>query len=123
MAKETVGLYAELQTANLEAMQEGQAYLTKRVSDMPEEMRNPADAYKKNMEELAASSAKVSKLVQSNAQAMLRSSEQYWLTAQKTGTGMQNTCTELHEKLTALYISDKQESPAGQSESGLGVEG
>lgn len=101
--KENVSLYAELQTANLEAMQEGQAYVMKRLSEMPQDMKNPSDAYKAGMDEWAASTEKVSKLVQSNTQAVMRSSEQYWLTAQRAGAGIKDTCTQLQEKLTALY--------------------
>ncbi len=103
VTKEGVSLCAELQTANLEAMQEGQAYMMKRMGDMPTEMTNSSDAYKKSMDEFASSVEKVNKLYQSNAQAMLRSSEQYWLTAQKTGTGIRDHYTQLQEKLTALY--------------------
>lgn len=86
--KEGVSICAELQTSNLEAAQEGQAYVVKRLSDMPQETKNPSDACKAGMDELATSAEKVNKLFQSNTQAVLRSSEQYWLTAQKTGTGI-----------------------------------
>jgi hypothetical protein len=75
----------------------------KRLSELPQDKKNPGDAYKASMDELATSTEKVSKLVQSNSQAVLRSSEQYWLTAQKTGTGIKDTCTQLQEKLTTLY--------------------
>jgi hypothetical protein len=102
-AKEGISLYAELQTANLEAMQEGQAYVMKRLSDLPQGMKNPSDTYKANLDDLAASTEKMSKLLQSNTQVVLRSSEHYWLTAQKTGTGIKDTWTQLQEKLTALY--------------------
>ncbi len=106
-AKEGVSLCAELQTANLEAVQAGQAYVTKCLSDIPQEVQNPGDAYKTGMDELASSAEKMNKLFQNNTQAVLRSSEQYWLTAQKTGTGIKDTYTELHEKLTSLYTPTK----------------
>lgn len=105
--KEGVSLCAELQTSNLEAIQEGQSYVMKRFSTLPQEVKNPGDAYKAGMDELATSAEKVNKLFQSNTQAVLRSSEQYWLTAQKTGTGIKDTYTQLHEKLTALYTPAK----------------
>ena len=107
VTKEGVSLYAELQTANLEAVQEGQTYVMKRLSEMPQEMKNPSDAFKTSMDELATSTEKVNKLFQSNTQAVLRSSEQYWLTAQKTGTEIKDTCTQMQEKLTALYTPAK----------------
>ena len=105
--KEGVSLYTELQTTNLEAIQEGQAYMMNRLSDMPQEMKNPSDGFKSSMDELATSAEKVNKLFQSNTQAVLRSSEQYWLTAQKTGTEMKDTYTQLQEKLTALCTPAK----------------
>ena len=107
VTKESVSLYTELQTANLEAIQEGQTYVMKRLSDMPQEMKNPSDAFKTSMDELATSTEKVNKLIQSNTQAMLRSNEQCWLTAQRTGTELKDTCTQMQEKLTALYTPAK----------------
>lgn len=101
--KESVSLYAELQTANLETLQESQAYLSQCLSDLPQEIKNPADAFKANMDEFATSAEKVNKLLQSNTQVVLRSSEQYWLTAQKTGTSVKDTYTQLQEKLTTIF--------------------
>jgi hypothetical protein len=102
-AKEGVSLYAELQAANVEALQEGQAYVMKRMSDLPEEIKHPQDACQKAMQEFGASAEKFSKLAQSNTHAAMRSAEQYWLTAQQAGNGIRNTYTQAFEKLTALY--------------------
>ncbi len=104
-AKESVSLYAELQSANVEALQEGQAYVMKRLSDMPEEMKNPQDACQKAMNEFGSSAEKFSKLVQSNTHAVMRSTEQYCLTAQQTGNGIKDTYTQAYGKLAALYTS------------------
>ncbi|ETW96814.1 MAG: hypothetical protein ETSY1_25140 [Candidatus Entotheonella factor] len=103
--KESVSLYAELQAANVEALQEGQAYIAKRISDMPAEMMNPKDACQKAMSEFGTSAEKFSKLVQSNTHAVIRSTEQYWLTAQKTGNSIRDTYSQAYEKLTTLYTS------------------
>jgi len=102
-AKENVSLYAELQSAHVEALQEGQAYVVKRLSDMPEDMKNPKDICQKAMQEFGSSAEKLSKLVQSNTHAIMRSTEQYWLTAQHTGSGIKDTYTQAYEKLAALY--------------------
>jgi hypothetical protein len=101
-AKEGVSLYAELQSANVEALQEGQAYLIKRMSNMSEEIQNPKEAYQKAMREFGNSAEKFHKLVQSNTHAVMRSTEQYWLTAQQTGNGIRDTYTQAYEKLATL---------------------
>ena len=102
-AKESVSLYAELQTANVEALQEGQAYVTKHMSDMPEKMKDPKEACQKAMQEFGSSAEKLSRLVQSNTHAVMRSTEQYWLTAQQAGNGIRDTYTQAYEKLAKLY--------------------
>lgn len=104
-AKESVSLYAELQSANAEALQESQTYVMKRISDMAEEIKNPQDAWQKTMSEFGSSAEKFGKLMQSNTQTIMRSTEQYWLTAQQTGTGIKDTYTQVYEKLTTLYKS------------------
>jgi hypothetical protein len=105
-AKEAMSLYAEVQTANIEAVQEGQTYAIQRLREMPEAAQNLRRLYQRNLQDFSGSAEKVWKLVQNNAQAMLRSSEQYWLTAQQTGHSIQNTYTQLYEQLTALYTPD-----------------
>lgn len=102
-AKEGVSLYAELQSANVEALQEGQAYVIKRISNMAEEMQNPKEAYQKAMSEFGNSAEKFHKLAQSNTHAITRSTEQYWLTAQQAANGMRDTYTQAYEKLATLY--------------------
>jgi hypothetical protein len=107
-AKEAMSLYAEVQAANIEAVQEGQTYAIQRLREVPEAVQNPRSLYQRNMQDFSSSAEKVCKLVQNNAQAVLRSSEQYWLTAQHTGHSIQNTYTQLYEKLTALYTPDAE---------------
>ena len=102
-AKEGVSLGAELHTANLEALQEGQAYVVKCLSTLPQEMKQPNEMYRKAMHELTESSENVTKLVQGNAQAIMRSSEHYWLMAQQTGNALKDTYAQWHEKVTGLY--------------------
>jgi hypothetical protein len=102
-AKENVSLYAELQSANVEALQEGQSYVMKYMGDMPEKMKDPKDTYQKAMHEFGNSAEKFNKLMQSNTHAIMRSAEQYWLTAQQTGNGIRDTYTQAYEKLASLY--------------------
>jgi hypothetical protein len=102
-AKEGMSLYAELQTANIEALQESHTYVMHRLRELPEAMKNPRETLHQNVQELSACAEKVSKLLQNNVQATLRSNEQAWLTARQTSHGIKDTYTQLYDKLTALY--------------------
>jgi hypothetical protein len=103
ITKENVSLYAELQTSSLEAFQEGNAYATRRLSTLPEDIRDPMGASQRVAGEFADSSAKIAKLFQGNAQAVWRSGEQCWLTTQQTGNAIQEHYTRLSDTLRALY--------------------
>jgi hypothetical protein len=105
LAKESVSLYAELQSHNIEVLQEGQSAVLRRLSELPEAAKDPASFYQKNLQEFAASGEKIFKLLQSNAQALMRSGEHYWIMSQQTGTKVQESCNELAEKLKALYTT------------------
>ncbi len=105
VAKEGMSLYAEVYATNVEAMQEGQTYTAQRLQEMPETMRNPGSMGQKFAEDFATTTGKVGKLAQNNAQAVLRSSEQYWLTAQHTGNGIKETYAQLYNKLASLYTT------------------
>ncbi len=100
-----MSLHAELQSANAEALQESQTCIMKRIGDMAEEIKNPQNAWQQAMSEFGSSAEKFGKLMQSNTQTIMRSTEQYWLTAQQTGTGIKDTYTQAYEKLTTLYKS------------------
>jgi hypothetical protein len=101
--KENVSLYAELQTSTLEAFQEGNAYVARRLSTLPEDIRDPMGASQRTAGEFADSSAKIAKLFQGNAQAVWRSGEQCWLTTQQTGNAIQDQYTRLSDALRTLY--------------------
>ena len=101
--KENVSLYAELQTSTLEAFQEGNAYVARRLSTLPEDIRDPMGASQRTAGEFADSSAKIAKLFQGNAQAVWRSGEQCWLTTQQTGNAIQDHYTRLSDALRTLY--------------------
>ena len=105
VAKESISLSAELQTSALEAVQEEHAYISRQLSRLPEALQNPAVYQQQSLPELVDRSEKVLKLLQNNAQAILRSSEQYWLTTRQTSSSIQTSCTQLADKLKALYTS------------------
>ena len=101
VAKEGISLYAELQASTLEVAQEGKTYMLQRLRELPEDLKDPVGSSQKHVQLLSASADKVVKLLQGNMQAMLRSGEQYWLTAQQTGNGIRTSYTQLYDKLTS----------------------
>lgn len=103
VSKEQVSLYAELQAVNLEAIQEGKSSLLRCLRTFPEDAMHPVGTYQKTMHECADSAAKITKLLQGNAQAVWRSGEQYWLTAQHTTQSIKTSYTQMCDKLTSLY--------------------
>ncbi len=105
VGKEHMSLYAEVYATNVEAMQEGQTYTAQRLQEMPETMRHPGGMGQKLAEDFATTTGKLGKLAQNNAQAVLRSSEQYWLTTQHTGTSIKDTYAQLYNKLASLYTT------------------
>jgi hypothetical protein len=105
LAKESVSLYAELQSHNIEVLQEGQSAVFRRLSELPEASKDPASFYQKSMQEYAASGEKIGKLLQSNAQALMRSGEHYWVMSQQTGAKVQESYSEFAEKLKTLYTT------------------
>lgn len=101
--KENVSLYAELQTSSLEAVQEGNAYTSRCLSTLPQDIREPLGHYQHTIGEFAERNAKVAKLFQNNVQAVWRSSEQSWLNTQQTGKAIQEHYSRLSNALTTLY--------------------
>jgi hypothetical protein len=103
VSKEQVSLYAELQAVALEVVQEGKSSMLQCLRTLPEKATNPVGTSQKTMHACADSAAKITKLLQGNAQAVLRSGEQYWITAQHTTQGIKTSYTQMYDKLTSLY--------------------
>ena len=102
-AKEGVRLYAEIQSAALEAVKEGQAYLLSRQDAMQDAPRDPLGAYQKGALESAESAQKTFRLLEGTAQAMTRSAERLQVTAEHVGQEIQATVTQLAGKVQSLY--------------------
>ena len=105
VAKEGISLAAELQTTTLEAVQEEHTYIARQLSRLPEALKDPRAYHHQSLHELVESSEKVLKLLQNNAQAILRSSEQYWITTGQANHSIQTSCTQFADKLKALDTS------------------
>lgn len=105
VARENVSLGAALQASNLEAWQEGQAYVFRRLSAFAAAPENPLHFSQSSLHESAASAEKSVKLLQGNTQAILSAIEQYWITARHTSSGIQASYAQLADKLQALYTS------------------
>src|SRR5512134_1186215 len=61
-AKEGVRLYAEIQSSAVEAVKEGQAYMLRRQSELPEAPRDPLSFYQKGVLESVESAQRTLKL-------------------------------------------------------------
>ena len=105
VAKEGMSLYAEVYSTNLEALQAGQTYVMQYLQGIPEAMQQPRGVEHTWVQPFMESAGKIGRLAQNNAQAVLRSSEQSWLTAQQTGHNVKETYTQLYNQLTALYTA------------------
>ncbi len=105
VAKEGMSLYAEVYAINIEALQAGQTYMVQHLHDLPKAMQQPYGMEHPCVQAFLESAGKVGRLAQNNTQAVLRSSEQSWLTAQQTGQRIQETYTQLYSTLTALYTA------------------
>jgi hypothetical protein len=103
VARENVSLGASLQASNIEAVQEGQAYVFRRLSALSAAPQHPLHYSQHSLHESAASAEKGLKLLQGNAQAILGAIEQYWITARQTSSGIQASYAQLADKLKALY--------------------
>ena len=102
-AREGVRLYAEIQSATLEAVKEGQAYLLSRQDAMQDAPRDPLGACQKGALESAESAQKTFRLLEGTAQAMTRSAERLQVTAEHVGQEIQATVTQLAGKVQSLY--------------------
>ena len=105
VAKESISLGAALQASTLEACQEGQAYVFRRLSALPEVPQNPTDYYQRSVREFVASAEQGCKLLQGNTQVVLGAMEQYWITMLQTSSSIQASYAQLADKLRAVYTS------------------
>jgi hypothetical protein len=105
VAKEGMSLFAEVYATNIEALQAGQTYVMQHVQSIPKTMHHLHGMEQQCVQELIENAGNIGRLAQNNAQAVLRSSEQCWLTAQQTGNSVQETYTQLYKKLTDLYAA------------------
>jgi len=102
-AKEGVRLYAEMQSAAVEAVKDGQSYMLRRQADMHDAPRDPFAAYQKNVLDSVEGAQKGFKLFEGNAQAMTRSAERLQVTAEQTAKEIQGAFTQLAGKVKAVY--------------------
>lgn len=102
-AKEGVRLYAEIQSAAVEAVKDGQAFLLRRHTDMQDAPKDPLACYQKNVLESVEGAQKAFKVLEGNAQAMTRSAERLQVTAEQAAKEIQATFAQLAGKVKSLY--------------------
>jgi hypothetical protein len=104
-AKEGVRLYAEVQSAAVEAVKDTQAFLLRRQVDMQDTPKDPLTCYQTNVLESVEGAQKTFKLIEGNAQAMTRSAERLQVTAEQAAKEIQATVAQLSGKVKSLYSS------------------
>ncbi|HZP38370.1 MAG TPA: hypothetical protein VFE48_17940 [Methylomirabilota bacterium] len=102
-AKEGVRLYAEIQSAALEAAKEGHAYLLRRQEAMQDASRDPFGTCQKGALDTVEGAQRALRLLESTAQAMTRSAERLETTAEHAGQEIQATVAQLAGKVKSLY--------------------
>lgn len=102
-AKEGVRLYAELQSAAVETLKDGQTFLLRRQTDMQDATKDPFACYQKNVLESVEGAQKAFKLFEGNAQAMTRSAERMQVTSEQAAKEIQATFAQLAGKVKSFY--------------------
>ena len=100
--KESVQLYAKLQSSALDAVKEGQGYWLRRQADPTEWQKDPFGWYQKSLLEGIQETQKTFKLVEGNAQAVTRTAEQLQASAEKTAKEIQQTFSSLAADVKTL---------------------
>ena len=102
-AREGLNLSTELQTAAFEAANQGQSYMLRRLSELPDAPRHPLNYYQKSLMACVDTAEQVYKLQLGNTQVLLRSAEQVGIVAQQASQRIQESYKELADKLRLLY--------------------
>ena len=102
-AKEGVRLYAEIQSAVVETVKDGQAFLLRRQTEMQDAPKDPFACYQSNVLESVEGAQKAFKLFEGNAQAMTRSAERLQVTTEQAAKEIQATVAQLAGKVKSLY--------------------
>jgi hypothetical protein len=102
-AKEGVRLYAEIQSAAVETVKDGQAFLLRRQTEMQDAPKDPFACYQSNVLESVEGAQKAFKLFEGNAQAMTRSAERLQVTTEQAAKEIQTTFAQLAGKVKSLY--------------------
>ena len=102
-AKEGVRLYAELQSAAVEAVKAGQDFVLRRQVELQDVQKDPVAWYQKSLLDGIDGAQKAFKLLEGNAQAITQSAERLQASAEQAGKEIQQTFASLGTKIKTLY--------------------
>ena len=102
-AKEGVRLYAEMQSAAVEAAKDGQAYLLRRQGELHAAPGDPLSLFQKGVLESTEGAQRAFKVFEGHAQAVGRSAERLQVTAELAGKEIHATMTQLAGGVKSLY--------------------
>lgn len=102
-AKEGVQLYAEIQSAAVEAVKDGQDFLLRRQTEWQEIPKDPVAWYQKSLLDGIEEAQKAFKILEGNAQAITQSAERLQASAEQASKDIQQTFATLGSKIKTLY--------------------
>ncbi len=102
-AKESVRLYAELQSSAVAAVKASQDFFLTQQIEWPEVQKDPVAWYQKSLLDGLEGTQKAFKIVEGNAQAITQSAERLQALAEQTGKEIQQTFASLGTKVKTLY--------------------
>lgn len=108
-AKESMKLYAELQTAAVEAFRDGQTFLLRRQMDLQDAARDPVAAYQRSVVDWVEGTQRAFKLFEGAAQAFARSSERVQSAAEQTTKDIQAGFTRWGDELRSTFTAPPQQ--------------
>lgn len=102
-AKESVRLYAEMQHSMLEAVRDAHAAAIRWQATWQDAARDPLAWYHRTLTETVDGTQKAFRLVESNAQALGRSTERLQTSTEQAGRSIQDAMTAAATKLKDVY--------------------
>ena len=103
VAQQTVRLLADVQEANLQAMQEMQANRLRWLCSWPETFRDPAHYYQRLFEEGVRGVNQTCELGQRNGQAVTQSLERMQSAAEQTTHGLQDAFRDAGKRMQEMF--------------------
>jgi len=104
-AKESVRLYGEIAQTMVQAVSDAQAQALRWQATLQEAPKDPMAWYHRALSEGVDNAQKAFRLLEGNAQAVTKSAERLYTTAEQAGTGILETLTNVVSKMKSVYAA------------------